>query len=66
MLSVIACACGMDPGTEGMLVQVAMTGALSLPFILRKQAYQLVRRLRGKADTPQGSCQLAGDADPGA
>lgn len=64
MLSVIACAiCGGDPATDTMLVQAALAGALSVPFIFREHAYRVVRRLRGLPDPSEESCPLVPHTD---
>ena len=63
MASVVACACGMDPATEGMLVQFALAGVISVPVFFREQAYSVIRRVRGKPEATAESCPLAADAD---
>ena len=66
MHSVIACAlCGGDPATETMIVNAAVAGALSMPWLLRDRIADIVRRLRGKADASAESCAIAPDEDDG-
>lgn len=63
MLSVIGCACGMDPATEGMIVQVAIAGVVSVPFFFRERAHRFVRRLRRMPDPSEEWCDLASGSE---
>ena len=66
MLSVIACAiCGGDPATDTMIVNAAVAGALSMPWLFRDRIASVARRLRGKSDDPEASCAIAPDEDDG-
>ena len=66
MLSVIACGiCGGDPATDTMIVNAAVAGALSMPWLFRDKLAAVVRRLRGKADDAEASCALMPDEDDG-
>ena len=63
MLSVIACAiCGGDPATDTMIVNAAVAGALSMPWLFRDRIAAVARRLRGKSE-PEASCAIAQDED---
>jgi hypothetical protein len=64
MLSIVACAaCGMDPASDTMLVQAAIAGVMSLPWIFRGHAYKVMRRVRGKPEPAEESCPLPADDD---
>jgi hypothetical protein len=66
MFSVIACAlCGGDPATETMIVNAAVAGALSMPWLFRDRIVAVARRLRGKPDHAAESCAFAADEDEG-
>ena len=66
MLSVIACAlCGGDPATETMIVNAAVAGALSMPWLFRDRIVAVARRLRGRPAHPAESCAIAPDEDDG-
>ncbi len=66
MLAVIACAiCGGDPATETMIVNAAVAGALSVPWLFRDRIVAVVRRRRGRPDRPAESCAVALDEDDG-
>jgi len=42
-----ACAlCGMDPGTDGLVLQAALAAAIATPWYLRSRALNAVRALR--------------------
>jgi len=65
MLSIVACAaCGMDPASDTMLVQAAIAGAMTVPWLLRDHAFRLVRRVR-KMPEPDAdkSCPLPAEGD---
>ena len=62
MLSVIGCAiCGGDPATDTMIVNAAVAGALSMPWLLRDRIAAVARRLRGKAHDVDPSCAITPD-----
>ena len=67
MLSVIACGiCGGDPATDTMLVNAAVAGAVSMPWIFRDRITAVIRRLRGKPDATESFCAIEPDEDDGA
>ncbi len=67
MLSVIACGiCGGDPATDTMLVNAAVAGAVSMPWIFRDRITTAIRRLRGKPEATESSCAVEPDEDEGA
>ena len=62
MLSVIGCAiCGGDAATDTMIVNAAVAGALSMPWLFRDRIAALARRLRGKARDADPSCAITPD-----
>lgn len=64
MFSVIACGiCGGDPATDTMIVNAAVAGAVSMPWIFRDRIAAVARRLRGTSDDPDASCAIAPDED---
>jgi hypothetical protein len=66
MFSVIACAiCGGDPATDTMIVNAAVAGAISMPWLFRDRIVAVARRLRGSPDTPAELCAIAPDEDDG-
>ena len=59
MLSVIGCAiCGGDPATETMIVNAAVAGALSMPWLFRDRIAAVTRRIRGKARDVDPPCAI--------
>jgi len=67
MHAVIACAvCGMDAGTDAMLINTAIAATIGTPWLLRHQLVDGVRRayrrVRGGALEPS-ACPLPGDSD---
>jgi len=48
----IACACGLDPGSEAMLVQAGLAVVVATPFWFRARLVNAFRRLGGRAGTP--------------
>ena len=64
MLSVIGCAiCGGDPATDTMIVNAAVAGALSMPWLFRDRITAVARRLRGKDHDVVPSCAIPPDED---
>lgn len=48
-----------------MIVNAAVAGALSMPWLFRDKVAAVVRRLRGKADDFDASCAITPDEDDG-
>ena len=66
MHSLIACGiCGGDPATDTMIVNAAVAGALSMPWLFRDRIAAVARRLRGTSDDREASCAIAPDEDDG-
>jgi hypothetical protein len=64
MLSIVACAiCGGDPATDTMLVNAAVAGVLSVPWIFRDRFAAIVRRIRGKPQADEEDCPLDTDQE---
>ena len=63
---VVACLfCGgMDPNADSLLLQAAIAGGITAPWILRAKLLALVARVRGRTPTapPEDTCPLP-DAD---
>ena len=61
----MACAiCGGDPATDTMLVNAAIAGAMSVPWIFRDRIMVVVHRWRGlPEDEPANACPIPADAD---
>lgn len=62
MHSIVACAlCGMDPGTDSLVVHSLLAAGIATPWYFRTQVLGFVRslrsRLRGEPD-PEESCPL--------
>jgi hypothetical protein len=59
---IIAClGCGMDPSTDAFLINAAIAGGISGPWLLRGQLMSIARRTLRKADRnaqPAPSCPL--------
>ena len=62
---IVACAiCGGDPATDTMLVNAAIAGVMSMPFIFRDRLSVTVRHILGRREEePAASCQLSTDED---
>jgi hypothetical protein len=52
----LACACGLDPASETMLVQGGLAAALAAPWWFRGQIAGVVRRLIGTGPTTAELC----------
>jgi hypothetical protein len=64
MLSVVACAiCGLDPASDTMLINLAVAGAISVPWIVRDRIAAVIRRVNGKPGAAEGSCDPPTDED---
>jgi hypothetical protein len=60
---------GMDPNADSLLLQAAIAGGITTPWILRAKLLALVSRLRGRgtaAGFDAAACPLpyAGDQEP--
>jgi hypothetical protein len=60
---------GMDPNADSLLLQAAIAGGISAPWMLRSKLLALVSRLRGRrtaADLDDAACPLPypGDEEP--
>lgn len=60
---------GMDPNADSLLLQAAIAGGITAPWILRSKLQALVSRLRGRgaaADLDDAACPLPypDDAEP--
>jgi hypothetical protein len=47
----------LDPGTGSLLIQALIAGALTVPFILRRQMRAGIARLRGRPVEDQAATQ---------
>ncbi|HEV8251888.1 MAG TPA: hypothetical protein VGQ66_00775 [Candidatus Limnocylindria bacterium] len=67
MHQLIACMfCGgMDPNADSLLLQAAIAGGITTPWMLRNQLRALIKRLRGDrtADDVDAACPLPYDED---
>ena len=56
---------GMDPNADSLLLQAAIAGGITTPWMLRNQLRALIKRLRGDrtADDIADACPLPYDAD---
>jgi hypothetical protein len=60
---ITACAiCGGDPATDTMLVNAAIAGVMSVPWVYRDRIRAVARRRRGLSeDEPADACPLSAD-----
>jgi len=68
MHSIVACAlCGMDPGTDSLVVHSLLAAGIATPWYFRTQVVGFVRtvrrRLRGEPD-PEDACSLRSEDEP--
>lgn len=65
---ITACAiCGGDPATDTMLVNAAIAGVMSVPWVYRGRIMGVVRRWRGLSeDEPADSCPISASDEDGA
>jgi len=65
MHHLIACVvCGGDPSTDSLLLQAAIAGGITTPWMLRNQLRALIKRLRGDRaadDADDPACPLPYD-----
>ena len=64
MHHVVACILcgGMDPNADSLLLQAAIAGGISAPWMLRSKLLGLVSRVRGRpAAEPEEECPLPYD-----
>lgn len=61
MLAVACAICGGDPATDAMLVNAAIAGVISAPWLFRDKLAAMVRRVRGKSQDGGASCAIAQD-----
>jgi hypothetical protein len=47
-----ACACGLDPGSETMLVQAGLAVVISTPFWFRARILNALRMFSGRREMP--------------
>jgi len=60
----IACAiCGGDPVADTMLVNAAVAGVLSMPWIFRDRIAAMASRIRGKPQDDDEACRIGTDED---
>jgi hypothetical protein len=57
----------MDPNADSVLLQAAIAGGITAPWMLRAKLLAFVARLRGRTPvaTPEDACPLPGDEDLG-
>jgi hypothetical protein len=65
MHSIVACAlCGMDPGTDSLVVHSLLAAGIATPWYFRTQVVSLVRtlrrRVRGEPE-PLEACELSSE-----
>ena len=55
----------MDPNADSLLLQAAIAGGITTPWMLRNQLRALIRRLRGDrtADDADAACPIPYDED---
>lgn len=68
LVACIVCG-GMDPNADSLLLQAAIAGGISAPWMLRTKLLALVSRLRGRptaTDPDDAACAVPypGDEDP--
>jgi len=57
---------GMDPNADSLLLQAAIAGGITTPWMLRNQLRALIKRLRGGPtadDADDAACPLPYDRD---
>jgi hypothetical protein len=60
----VACAvCGGDPATDAMLVNAAVAGAISMPWMFRAKIAATLRRIRGGTQPHEESCPIEPSED---
>ena len=58
---------GMDPNADSLLLQAAIAGGITTPWMLRNQLRALIKRLRGgrrEADADESACTPYAGGEP--
>jgi hypothetical protein len=68
MHHVVACILcgGMDPNADSLLLQAAIAGGITAPWMLRVKLLAFVARLRGRTPLagPEDACPASDDVEP--